>query len=88
MLHAKNLAPNLWAKAVQTSTCLFNHSESQTRGYKTAYELWIGRCLVVGHLWVFGSVAFAHVPKASRRKLGAKSVKTIFVGYSAESKAY
>jgi hypothetical protein len=42
----------------------------------------------VGHLQVFGSIAFAHVPKANRFKLDPKSVKTIFVGYCAESKAY
>jgi hypothetical protein len=76
MLHAKNLALSLWAEAVQTAVYLLIHSESQIHGYKTTYELWTGRHLAIGHLWVFESVAFAHVPKANRRKLGAKSMKT------------
>jgi hypothetical protein len=37
---------------------------------------------------VFGSIAFVHIPKAERRKLDQKSLRCIFVGYSATQKAY
>ena len=33
------------------------------------------------HLKVFGSITYAHVPKAGRSKLDDKIVKTIFIGY-------
>ena len=33
------------------------------------------------HLKVFGSITYAHVPKAARSKLDDKAVKTIFIGY-------
>jgi hypothetical protein len=37
---------------------------------------------------VFGSKAFAHVPKSLRHKLDPHSKPYIFVGYSSASKAY
>ena len=33
------------------------------------------------HLKVFGSITYAHVPKAARSKLDDKLEKTIFIGY-------
>ena len=42
----------------------------------------------VSHLRVFGSVAYAHVPKEWRGKLEDKSEKWILIGYSEQSKAY
>jgi len=36
------------------------------------------------HLKVFGSITYAHVPKATRSKLDDKVVKTIFIGYKHE----
>jgi hypothetical protein len=42
----------------------------------------------VSHLRIFGSKAFAHIPKEDRRKLDAKAVKCIFIGYCTEYKAY
>jgi len=35
----------------------------------------------VQHLKVFGSITYAHVPKAARSKLDDKLEKTIFIGY-------
>jgi hypothetical protein len=37
---------------------------------------------------VFGCKAFAHIPKDERRKLDAKSIKCIFIGYCSDKKAY
>jgi hypothetical protein len=37
---------------------------------------------------VFGSIAYAHVPKELRKKLEPKSMKCIFLGYSSGSNAY
>jgi len=42
----------------------------------------------VNHLRIFGSKDFAHIPKEDRRKLDAKSIKCIFLGYYDEHKAY
>ena len=54
----------------------------------TPYETWHGKKPSIGHLHVFGCLAYALVPMQQRRKLDDKAVKCIFVGYSAESKGY
>lgn len=42
----------------------------------------------MGHLRVFGCMAYAHVPDSERQKLDKKSKKMRFVGYSLTSKGY
>lgn len=42
----------------------------------------------MGHLRVFGSEAYVHVPDCKRKKLDSKARKLIFVGYSIEYKGY
>jgi hypothetical protein len=60
----------------------------RTHEGKTTYELWIGQKLSIGYFKVFGCTSYAFVPKELRKKLDANSMKTLFVGYSATSKAY
>jgi hypothetical protein len=54
----------------------------------TPYEGWHNKRPDVPNLRVFGSIAYVHIPKAERRKLGEKSIRCIFVGYSETQKAY
>lgn len=54
----------------------------------TPFEAWTKMKPSVGHLRVFGSDAYAHVPKEERRKLDSKAKKCIFVGYGNETKGY
>ena len=56
--------------------------------YKTPFEVFYGYKPQVSHLRVFGSKAFAHIPKDDRKTLDAKSVKCIFLGYCDNHKAY
>ena len=42
---------------------------------------------VLNTLRIFGSIAYAHVPHQGRAKLDDRSVKYVFVGYDASSKA-
>ena len=42
----------------------------------------------LAHLRVFGSIAYAYVPKEQRRKVDSKAVKCILVGYSDKQKGY
>ena len=48
----------------------------------TPIEAWSGFKPNVQHLKVFGSITYAHVPKAARSKLNDKAVNTIFIGYN------
>ncbi|CAL8176899.1 unnamed protein product [Prunus armeniaca] len=47
-----------------------------------------GRKPGIGHLKVFGSLCYVHVPTETRHKLDAKSVKGVFVGYAVCAKGY
>lgn len=42
----------------------------------------------INHIRIFGSTAYAHIPKQNRQKLDVKSNKYVFVGYENNSKAY
>jgi len=44
--------------------------------------------LVLSHLKVFGLKAFSLIPKENRKRLDAKAIKCIFLGYCYEFKAY
>ena len=54
----------------------------------TPYEVWNGRKPKVNHQRVFGSIAYAHVPKDERGKFDSKTRKCIMVGYGMVTKGY
>jgi hypothetical protein len=55
---------------------------------QTPQEAWSGQKLIVSHLKVFGSVAYAHVPDQRRTKLEDKNKRYIFIGYDEKTKGY
>lgn len=59
---------------------------------KTPYEMWTGKKPNLEHVRIFGSIAYAHVPKQSPRKLDDKSKKLLMVqgtyGYQGDSSNY
>ena len=71
-----------------TVVYLKNRSPTTSLGHKTPFESLYGYKPKIGHLRVFGSKAFSHVPKDDRRKLDAKSIKCMFIGYCDDHKAY
>ena len=55
----------------------------------TPHQAWYGQKPGVKHLRVFGSIAYAHIPKDSRKKLDSKTRKCILlVGYGSVRKGY
>jgi hypothetical protein len=42
----------------------------------------------VSHLRVFGCLAYVHIPKQNREKLGKHATKSIMIGYSTITKGY
>ena len=65
-----------------------NRSPTKILDLKKSFEVLYGYKPEVGHLRVFGSKAFSHIPKDERRKLDEKSVKCTFLGYCDDHKAY
>ena len=78
-----------WAEAVATAAYLRNRVPTVAFKEKTTpYEQWYGRKPNLGHLKVFGCMAYAHIPDVHRQKLDKKAEKLRFVGYSIQSKGY
>ena len=54
----------------------------------TPQEAWSERKPRIGHLRVFGSIAYAQVPKQRRTKLDDCSAKFVLIGYDSRTKGY
>ena len=85
MLGDANVPQKFWAEALSTAVYLRNWSPTKAVKGMTPFEARMGEKLKVDHLRVFGSTAYAHVPKDERQKLDSKSRKCI---YSSETKGY
>ncbi|CAH2101209.1 unnamed protein product [Euphydryas editha] len=81
MLYSRDISFNLWAEAVNCSVYLLNRGSSTQIKNVSPYDLWNGEKPALGHIRVFGSEGYVHVPDERRRKLDRKSVKLILVGY-------
>ena len=88
MLQVKNISNGFWAEAINTTVYLKNRSPTKSLELKTPLESFYGYKQKVSHLRVFGCNAFSHIPKDERRKLDAKSIKCMFIGYCDNQKAY
>lgn len=81
MLKDKDLPKRFWAEAVQCAVYLLNRCPTRSLKSKTPQEAWTTYKPSVGHLRVFGCIAYAKVPEANRTKLEDKGVKCILIGY-------
>ena len=86
ILNAK-LSFNLWGEALLTACHV--HNRIPSRNFKVSpYELWKGRKPNLGYLRVWGCLAFYRVTDPKRTKLEPRVIKSVFVGYAENSKAY
>ncbi|KAM1012444.1 hypothetical protein ACFX15_041792 [Malus domestica] len=88
MLHDKSMPYFLWAEAVHTAVYILNRSPTKALDNMTPFEAYSGRKPGIGHLKVFGSLCYVHIPAERRQKLDVKSVKGVFVGYATCEKGY
>jgi transposase InsO family protein len=88
IIKGKNISNGFWAEAISTTVYLKNRSATKILENKTPFESFYGYKPEVSHLRIFGSKAFSHIPKEDRRKLDAKAIKCIFIGYCTKYKAY
>lgn len=87
MLADSCLDKKFWGEAINTANYLQNRCPSASI-QSTPYEMWYKKKPSYGHLRIFGSEAYVHVPKEKRNVLDVKSVKLFFVGYAEGRKAY
>lgn len=83
MLKASHLDYSFWAQTVDTPCYLQNCSFTSTVPHAALYELWTGFKPNLAHLQIFGCQAYAYIPDENRKKLDTKTLKCIFLGYSA-----
>ena len=76
-----------WGEAVNTANYLQNLLPTRCRD-KTPCELWYSRKPDIKSLHIFGSTAYAHIPKEMRKILDKKAEKFTFVRYSEETKGF
>ena len=88
MMFAAGAPKEYWAEAVSTAVYLRNIAPMRTISEGSPYEAWYGRRHNLAHLRVWGCVAYARVPKETRRKLDANAQRYAFVGYTNSTKQY
>ena len=88
MLHDGQLDDSFWDEALRTAVHIRNRVPTRALNGKTPHEAWTGNKPRVGHMRVFGSLAYAHIPEQGRNKLALRARKCVFVGYAQDAKAY
>ncbi|KAJ9545520.1 hypothetical protein OSB04_025227 [Centaurea solstitialis] len=87
MLNQLGLPTNLWGEALLTACYI--HKRITSRVIPTSpYELWKGRKPDLSYFRVWGCIAYYRTPDPKRSKLGARAIKSIFVGYAINSNGY
>ena len=87
MILSAKLPLNLWRYALLTAC----HVRSRIHSKKikvSPYELWNGRKPKLDFIKVWGCLAFYRVVDPKRTKLEPRAMKSVFVGYAENSKAY
>ncbi|GJV97013.1 retrovirus-related pol polyprotein from transposon TNT 1-94 [Tanacetum coccineum] len=87
-IKSKNMPKEFWAEAVQCAVYIQNRCPHVKLVDKTPQESWSGVKPTISHFKVFGSVAYAHIPDQTRKKLDDKSKMYVFIGYDERTKAF
>ena len=87
MIVSAKLPFNLWDEALLIA-CHVHNRVLYKKIQSFPYELWNGRKPNLSYLKVWGCIAYFRVPDPKRTKLGPKAIKSVFVGYAVNSKAY
>ena len=73
------LHKELWGEAILVACFLTNRSPTKALHFnKTPYEMWFNKKPNLSRLQIFGSVAYALVPKERRQKLDKKYIYLSF----------
>jgi hypothetical protein len=89
MLSGTGLPTALWGEAAQTANYVRNRLPRRyDNRIATPEEMWTGKKTYLGHLRVFGCVAYTHVAKERRGKLDETARRGIFVGYTPTTRQY
>jgi len=85
LLEDAKISKEFWGHAVLTAAHIHNRLPSGSHKSISPIEHGTGRTPSIGHLRIWGSTTWVHIPKERRRKLDPKSVKGILVGYEEDA---
>ena len=86
ILHRSGMKNGFWSEAMAVIVHSMNRSPNKRMDWRTPHETLTGQVPNIAYFHTFGCRAWVHNNKG--RKLDAKSLPMIFVGYEAGSKAY
>jgi len=86
MLYDAQMPPSMWGEAIMTVMYLRNLSPTKSLRAMVPYEMFTSKKAYVGHLRVFGCIAYHHDEDPHLRKLDYKSNKCRLVGYEGHNK--
>lgn len=72
IVKGKYFPRNFWAETVLCAVYLLNRCPTKSVNFKTPYEAWSKRKPIVGHLRIFGCIAYAHISDQKEKKLDDK----------------
>jgi len=88
MLHAIGLLKEPWAEACNPTVYILNRTGPTPVEGKAPSEIWTGSYATLGHLRVFGTECYVHIPKQKRHTWDQKSKLGRLVGYMGEKDGY
>lgn len=86
-IHA-NLPKKFWGDCILTSTYLINKIPTPVLGWKSPYEVLMGKKLVYDHLGVFGNRCFVYNCDRGKDKFDPKGRKCVFIRHLYAQKVY
>lgn len=81
MLFESGLGKEFWGFGALTGVHIMNRLPTSARGEKTPFERWFGYAPSIGHLRVFGCIAYRHVPAPNWRKLDPRGQRCRMIGH-------
>lgn len=83
MTHEANMLKTFWNEAVRVAAYILNRSPSAGNpGDEVPVRIWYDKKPNISNMRVYGSMAYAHVPKEMRKKFDSEAEECIMVGYS------
>lgn len=75
-----NLLESFWWKALKTATYILNKVSTEAIA-KIPYELWIGKNLILKHLYLWECPVETRPYKPNEKKLDSMKLNCYFIGY-------
>jgi len=85
ILEDSQLGKEFWGYAVLNATHIHNRLPSRSHNNISPLQHWTGKIPEIGHLRIFGSTTWMHVPSERRQKLDPKSIRCVLVGYEEDA---